>query len=168
MAVTDHRARTSTPHRWGLLAVSLLAVAVVSVVGSLATDTGPDSWYATLEQPPWSPPDAAFGPVWTVLYLAMAVAAWLVARHGLDRRDVRAALGLYGAQLTLNLSWSLVFFGLESVWGGVLVIGALWLGIVASASAFARIETIAAWLLVPYLAWVSYATALNVAIWWLS
>lgn len=145
--------------QWLALAVSFGAVAVVSVIGSLATDTGPGSWYAGLEQPSWNPPDWVFGPVWSVLFAAMAVAAWLVWRTG-ERR----ALVAYGVQLALNLAWTLTFFGLESTWGGVAVIAALVVAIVVTIVGFARAHQLAAWLLVPYLAWTSYAAALTGAI----
>jgi len=145
--------------QWPALAASLGAVAVVSVIGSVATATGTDSWYAQLEQPSWNPPDWLFGPVWTVLYVAMAVAAWLVWRTG-ERR----ALAPYAVQLVLNLAWTLTFFGAQSTWGGVVVIAALLIAIVVTIAAFARAHRVAAWLLVPYLAWTTYAAALTTAI----
>jgi benzodiazapine receptor len=163
MALT-HSARRHHEVHWSYLALSLVAVAVVAGVGGLATSTGVDSWYRTIDKPPWNPPDGVFGPVWTALYVAMAVAAWLVAREGVDLRAVRMALGAYGVQLALNLAWTLVFFGLESPVGGLLVIVALLAAIVATTVLFARVSRPAAWLMVPYLAWVAFATSLNVAI----
>lgn len=157
------RARTRDP-RWGVLGLSLAAVVAVSIIGGTATDTGPGTWYAGLEQPSWEPPDWVFGPVWSLLYVAMAVAAWLVARHGTHARPVQRALVLYAVQLALNLAWTLVFFGLENAVGGVVVIVALLVAIVATIGAFFRIDRVAAALLVPYVAWVAYATALTVAI----
>lgn len=140
------------------LAASIAAVVVVAVWGSSVTDTGPGTWYAGLDQPSWNPPDWVFGPVWSALYLAMAVAAWLVWRRGL-----RAPLAVYTLQLGLNLAWSLVFFGAESAAGGAVVITALWLAIVATIVAF-RPVTPAVLLMIPYLAWVTYAGALTWAI----
>lgn len=161
--MTSAAVTTSNPRRregpWPALAASVAAVAVVAVIGSLATDTGSGSWYAGLEQPSWNPPDWVFGPVWSILYAAMAVAAWLVWRTG-ERR----ALVAYGVQLVLNLAWTLTFFGLESTWGGVAVIAALVVAIVVTIVAFARVQRLAAWLLVPYLAWTAYAAALTTAI----
>jgi translocator protein len=145
--------------RWVALGVSLLAVVVVAVLGSLGTETGPGTWYDDLEQPAWNPPDWLFGPVWSVLYVLMAVAAWLVWRAG-----GRAELVPYGLQLALNLAWTWVFFAGEAPWPGVVVIAALVVAIAVTIAAFRRRSTIAAWLLAPYLAWVLYATALNVAI----
>lgn len=146
------------------LVVSLVLVAAVAGVGGSATATGAGSWYRTIEKPPWNPPDAVFGPVWTLLYVLMAVAAWLVAREGIRRRDVRVALGVYAVQLALNLAWSVVFFGLESPGGGVVVIAALLASIVATIVLFRPVRPLAAWMLVPYLAWVAFAASLNVAV----
>ena len=149
---------------WVGLVVSLVLVAVVAGVGGLATATGVDSWYRTIEKPPWNPPDSVFGPVWTLLYVAMAVAAWLVAREGLDRRPVRTALVAYGVQLALNLAWTLVFFGLESPVAGLVVIAALLVAVVVTIVRFRPVSPLAALLLVPYVAWVAFAASLNVAI----
>jgi benzodiazapine receptor len=146
------------------LVLSLVLVAVVAAVGGAATATGAGSWYRTIEKPPWNPPDAVFGPVWTLLYVLMAVAAWLVAREGIDRREVRVALGAYAVQLALNLAWSVVFFGLESPGGGVVVIAALLASIVVTIVLFRPLRPLAAWLLAPYLAWVAFAASLNVAV----
>jgi tryptophan-rich sensory protein len=159
-----HPARHHRPAHWALLGLSLVAVAVVAGVGGLATSTGVDSWYRTVDTPPWNPPDAVFGPVWTVLYVAMAVAAWLVAREGIALRAVRVALGTYAVQLGLNLAWTLVFFGAESPEGGLVVIAALLVAIVLTIWRFAPLSRLAAALLVPYLAWVVFAASLNVAI----
>ncbi len=146
------------------LVLSLVLVAVVAAVGGSATATGAGSWYRTIEKPPWNPPDAVFGPVWTLLYVLMAVAAWLVVREGVRRREVRVALVAYVVQLALNLAWSVVFFGLESPGGGVVVIAALLASIVATIMLFRPLRPLAAWLLVPYLAWVAFAASLNVAV----
>jgi len=163
MAFT-HSARRHHEAHWAFLALSLVAVAVVAGVGGLATSTGVDSWYQTIDKPPWNPPDGVFGPVWTALYVAMAVAAWLVAREGTDLRAVRLALGAYVVQLGLNLAWTLVFFGAESPVGGLVVIAALLVAIVVTIALFAPVSRLAAWLMVPYLAWVAFAASLNVAI----
>ena len=109
-----------------------------------------------------------FGPVWTLLYALQGVAAWLIWRAGLDRRIVRLALGLFTTQFVLNIAWSPAFFGLESPILGLVVIVPLWFAIVATTTAFSRVDRRAAALLVPYLAWVTFATALNYAIWTLN
>ncbi len=151
------------------LACSVGIVAVVAVLGSLATIPNVEGWYAEADKPSWTPPDWVFGPVWTVLYLMMAVAAWLVWRKR-DRMRGTAALAAYVQQLVLNAAWSPVFFALRNVMGP----GALWLAfaiivglafvVVVTIRRFWPISRLAALLLVPYLAWVLYATALNGAI----
>jgi benzodiazapine receptor len=144
-----------------LLACSLALVAVVAAVGGIATAGSVGDWYEGLDRAPWNPPGWVFGPAWTVLYVLMAVAAWLVAREGLDDPAVRTALLLYGAQLALNLGWSLVFFGLRRPGLALAVILALLVAIAATAVAFHGISSTAAWLLAPYLAWVAFAATLN-------
>lgn len=146
------------------LAVSLAAVAVVSLVGASWTDTGTDSWYASLEQPAWNPPDWLFGPVWSVLYLLMAVAAWLVWRATDRAVERRLALGAYALQLALNLAWTGVFFGLERPRWALVEILALAVAIAATIGLFARLHRTAGMLLVPYLAWVLYAGSINAGV----
>jgi tryptophan-rich sensory protein len=144
-----------------LLVASLALVALVAAVGGIATAGSVGDWYEGLDRAPWNPPGWVFGPAWTVLYALMAVAAWLVAREGLDDPAVRTALLLYGAQLALNLGWSLVFFGLRRPGLGLVVILALLVAIALTAVAFHAISPTAAWLLAPYLAWVAFAATLN-------
>ena len=156
-----HRSRWGGP--WGLVA-SLALTSLVAAVGGWWTDTGSGSWYAGLEQPSWNPPDWLFGPVWSVLYVLMAIAAWMVVRLGDGDRWVRLGLVLYLVQLTLNLGWTGVFFGLERPGWALLVSVALLTAIVATAFAFERTTRTAALLLVPYALWVTYATALTAAI----
>lgn len=145
------------------LIVSLVLCFAAAAVGGLATAGGLRAWYPGLRKPSWTPPNRIFGPVWTVLYAAMAVAAWLV-WSARGREDVSLALALFAAQLVLNVSWSLVFFGARSPRGGALVIAALWVAIAATLAAFWRIDLVAGALFVPYLAWVSFAAALNLSI----
>ena len=145
------------------LVVSLVLTFAVAALASVASVKAP-AFYAALDKPAWAPPAGVFGPVWTLLYAMMAIAAWLVWKaRGL--RDSRAALTLYGVQLAANALWSFLFFA----WGrGALAfvdIVVLWLLIAATFVAFWRIRAAAGLLLVPYLAWVSFATALNYAVW---
>ena len=144
-----------------LLVTSLGLVALVAAVGGIATAGSVGDWYEGLDRAPWNPPGWVFGPAWTVLYVLMAVAAWLVARVGLDDPAVRTALALYGAQLALNLGWSLVFFGLRRPGIAFVVILVLFAAIALTAVAFHGISPTAAWLLAPYLAWVAFAATLN-------
>lgn len=124
----------------------------------------PGEWYATLRKPSWNPPAWVFGPVWTALYTMMAVAAWLVWRRG-GWAAQRRPLALFLVQLALNAGWTPLFFGLKSPGLALAEIGLLWLAIVGTLIAFARVSRAAAWLLAPYLAWVSFAAALNFALW---
>ena len=124
----------------------------------------PAGYYASLVKPSWSPPAWVFGPVWTALYLMMAVAAWLVWRQG-GWRAQRAPLSLYLLQLALNALWTPVFFGLRSPGLALVVIVSLGAAIVLTGRAFRPVSRIASWLLVPYLAWVVFAAALNFSIW---
>lgn len=147
----------------GLAGWVVLCLGVAAVSG-LATVEGTRGWYPTIAKPTWTPPSWLFGPVWTVLYAAMGVAAWRVWRIG-GFRPVRTALGLFLAQLAVNGLWSPVFFAWHRLGLAVIVIGLLWLGIVATIVAFRRHDRVAALLLAPYLAWVSFASALTIAIW---
>lgn len=147
-----------------LLAGGLVLSFAVAGVGGLATAEGVAEWYPTLDKPPWTPPNAAFGPIWTVLYAAMAVAAWDVARRG--GREARTALGLYGAQLGVNLLWSPVFFAWQATGLALGIVIGLWGLIAACIVAFKPWSTLAAGLMVPYLLWVTVATSLNAWVWW--
>jgi tryptophan-rich sensory protein len=156
--------RAMGPQLLGLPAF-LAASALVAGLGGLATTNNVNGWYATADKAPWSPPNWVFGPVWTLLYTAMAVAAWLVWRRRSD--ETRPALTAYAVQLVLNLLWTPVFFGLYPVLGT----SALWIAfgvIVALAAAvavtilyFGPISRTAGLLLLPYLSWVVFAASLN-------
>jgi tryptophan-rich sensory protein len=124
----------------------------------------PGEWYAGLTRPGWTPPNWLFGPVWTTLYVMIAVAGWLVWREGASPGR-RTALLWYGLQLLLNALWSWLFFGLESPALGFADIFLLLAAIGATILAFRPVSRTAAWLLLPYLLWVGYASALNFAIW---
>ena len=137
----------------------------------LAATTGilfkPGAWYAQLRKPTWRPPNWLFAPVWTVLYLMIALAGWLV-WHAAGFFGAGLALSLYAVQLLLNAAWTPVFFGLHRLDLGFAVIILLWLSIAATITAFAPVSAAAAWLMVPYLAWVSFASLLNFAVWQLN
>jgi translocator protein len=147
--------------RWlGLAAWVVLPLAVGGGMGSLFQ---PGAWYASLEKPAFNPPSWVFGPVWTALYVLMGVAAWLVwERFG---GAARTALAVFGVQLAFNAAWSVLFFGLRSPGLAFAWIVILWSLIVATLVLFWRLRPLAGVLLVPYLAWVSFAAVLNLAIW---
>ena len=151
----------------GLVGLCLLTGAAAGAVtaGNLAT------WYHSLARPPGAPPDWVFAPVWTVLYVAMGSAAWLVWRHSAnsaERPQAYDALMVWGWQLAVNALWPAVFFGLHAPGAALLVILGLLLLIALTIRSFARIDRLAAGLLLPYLAWSSYATYLNAGFWWLN
>lgn len=145
--------------------VAVGAVAIASVLGNLATMPNIAGWYAGLDKPSFNPPNWVFGPVWTVLYVLMAFAAFRVARADAGWPERRGALVLFAVQLALNAAWSWAFFGFHSPAAGLVVIAGLWLSLAATIVAFWRIDRLAAACLIPYLAWVSFAAVLNGAIW---
>jgi benzodiazapine receptor len=136
------------------------------LIGALATSRAGD-FYRTLERPEWGPPSWLFGPVWTLLYVLMGVAAWLVwkAPDAQEARHRRQALALFVAQLVVNALWSWIFFAWREGALAFVEIIVLALMIVATIAAFHRISRRAAWLLIPYLAWVLFATVLTYSIW---
>jgi tryptophan-rich sensory protein len=152
---------------WQRLIKFVAAVGVcllAGVVGGLFTSPAIPGWYAALNKPAFTPPNWVFAPAWTTLYVLMGLAAFLVWDKGWRRPVVKPALGVFAAQLVLNVLWSILFFGARSPAAGLVDIVALWLAIGASIVLFARVSKAAAALMVPYLAWVTFATALNVAI----
>lgn len=144
-----------------LLAVSLVVVLAVAAVGGIATGSGLRDWYDDLDKAPWTPPSWVFGPAWTVLYVLMAVAAWLVARAGLDERAVRVALAVYLVQLAVNLAWSWLFFGRRAPALALVDIVVLCVLVAATIVAFWRVDAAAGALLAPYLGWIVFAATLN-------
>ena len=140
----------------------LVFLAVTFAVAAIGAQFMPGPWYTALAKPAWTPPGWLFGPVWTVLYVMIAISAWLVWQR---QPRVSPALALWVAQLALNGIWSWLFFGLERPGLAAIDIVVLLAAIIATALAFARESRPAALLLVPYALWVSFATALNLAIW---
>lgn len=154
-------------NRWlallGFVALTLLAASL----GGGATATSVGTWYQELAKPEWNPPRWLFGPVWTALYLMMAVAAWRVWRHREHPERLRA-LRWFFAQLALNTLWSFLFFGLRRPDLAFIEILVLWGAIVATGLKFWRIDRPAALLWLPYVLWVSFASVLNGTVWWLN
>ena len=164
----------SASDSWQLpwLGLYLFSTFVAAGLGGFSTASSIPTWYRTLRKPDWNPPDAVFGPVWTVLYTCMAFAAWLI-RRGMSSNPGRvrtgnAALRLWWVQLILNLAWSLVFFGRRRPDWGLMVIGMLELTIIATTVAAARVSLGAAALLTPYALWTAFASVLNFRIWQLN
>jgi len=149
----------------------VISVALPLAVGGLsgfATARGVSTWYPTLAKPSFNPPAWVFGPVWTVLYIMMGVAAFLVWRRGLDVDGVRIALTVFAIQLALNGLWSILFFGMHAPGWALLEIILLWMAIGITILLFWRMVPSAGVLLLPYWMWVSFATVLNASLWWLN
>lgn len=125
-------------------------------------------WYSTLNKPFFTPPSWLFGPAWTVLYILMAISAYLIWRKGFKKQQVREALKIFGIQLVLNLIWSPVFFGFHQLFLSLVIILILWYLIFKTIIVFAKIDKIASYLLYPYILWVSFATVLNFSVWLLN
>ena len=139
------------------------------VIGALFTTRNSiTGWYADLDKPSFTPPDWVFGPAWTILYILMATAAFLLWQKAKPGGGVRIALALYFIQLGLNALWTPLFFGLHLLLPALVEIVLLWLAIVLTLLAFARVAALPALLFVPYLLWTTFATILNAAIWLLN
>lgn len=154
------------PKSIAALAISVLAVVIASGIGGLASTSSSED-YQRLEQPAWAPPSWVFGPTWTLLYLLMAFAAWLVWRSA-PWPETRPALTLYTVQLVLNAAWTPLFFGLG--WRGIAFaeLSVLWVVLITTVVMFWRHNRLAGALLVPYLAWTTFALCLNFAVWQLN
>ncbi len=159
--------RISTGRQIAGFVVCVLVCFAAAGVGGLVTTPEIPNWYAQLAKPSWTPPDWLFGPVWTLLYLMMAVSAWLVWRTG-GYPPNRGPLRLFAVQLLLNSLWSILFFGCHRPGLAAVEIVVLWSLILATTLVFGRRVPWAGLLLIPYLMWVSFAALLNVTIWWLN
>ena len=146
------------------LAAAIVICQFAGIIGSLFTYRSISTWYTALEKPFFSPPNWVFAPVWIALYTLMGIAAYLVWKKGMKKKNVRTSLYLFGAQLVLNALWSILFFGMRSLLYSFLEIVALWLLILATTLQFYKISRKAAMLMVPYVLWVSFAALLNLSI----
>jgi translocator protein len=163
---TTYRGRNARPN-WITLLLFVgvaLGVGAIGFLFSPAHSPATGAWYATLAKPSWIPPSRWFGPVWTVLYCLMGTAAWLVSRERYhERRGI--ALAAYFIQLLLNAAWAPLFFGARNIGSGLFTIVALWLALVWTIREFTPVRPVAAWMLVPYFLWTSFAMALNFSLW---
>ena len=152
------------------LIIAIVVSELAGIIGSVFTTPSIAGWYAGIVKPALNPPAWVFGPVWTTLFALMGIAAFIVwssyAKATEDKKKgIRLALILFGIQLVLNTLWSIIFFGLHSPGGALIEIIFLWLAILATIVTFYKISKPAAWLLLPYILWVSFAMYLNYAIW---
>jgi len=152
---------------WQKLAISICVPLLAGVIGSVFTAPAITSWYASLNKPSFNPPNWVFAPVWTLLYVLMGIALFLVwnkKNKGKGMPVARKGIVIFAIQLFLNALWSLAFFGMHSPKAGLVVIALLWIAIIANIILFRKVSRTAALLLVPYILWVSFAAALNLAI----
>ncbi|UCF70090.1 MAG: tryptophan-rich sensory protein [candidate division WOR-3 bacterium] len=151
------------PEFWRLI-LSIGMCQFAGIIGSLFTTPQIPTWYASLQKPGFNPPNWIFGPVWITLYTLMGVAMFLVWRQYARSAHAKSAIETFVVQLLLNILWSVVFFGLKSPLGGLVIILLLWIAILATIIRFQKVSEIASFLLIPYILWVTFAALLNFAI----
>jgi translocator protein len=147
------------------LFISILIPLLVGFISGLFTTSGVNGWYATANKPWFNPPNWIFAPVWTALYVLMGVALFLVWKSGADKNLKQTAFILFAVQLALNFCWSFIFFKMQQTGWAFAEILAMWLMILFTILWFGKISSTAAWLLLPYISWVSFASVLNYSIW---
>ncbi|MBU1197771.1 tryptophan-rich sensory protein [Candidatus Micrarchaeota archaeon] len=150
------------------LVVSIGVSVLAGLIGGFFTSPAIPTWYAGLVKPWFTPPSWVFAPVWTVLYVLMGIALYLVWVNAKKKKEARRALPVFGAQLVLNALWSLAFFGWRTPFYGLVVIALLWMVLAFTLALFWRVDKRAGWLLVPYLVWTTFAAFLNLSIWQLN
>jgi translocator protein len=147
------------------LSVSFGLPQLAGIIGSFFTASSIPTWYATINKPSFVPPNSVFGPVWVILFFMMGIALYLVWMRGLENRAVKKAMRIFFIQLALNTAWSIIFFGIKNPGLALLEIIVLWVAIAWTIIEFYKISRPAGLLLVPYILWVSFATALTYSIW---
>jgi len=150
------------------LIISIVACEGAGGIGAVFTTPAIPTWYAGLKKPAFTPPNSVFGPIWLTLYLLMGVAVFVVWREGFNQEGVPIAFAVFWGQLVLNILWSVIFFGLRSLLGGIVMILLLWIAILVNIITFFGVSPVAGGLLIPYIVWVSIAANLNVQIWMLN
>jgi len=161
---------TTAPKRFQFVPflISLLITLIIGFVASLFTRPQITTWYSTLNKPSFNPPDWLFAPVWTAIYIMIAIAAYLVWQQRNHSKTYKITAAIYFIQLAFNFSWSIVFFGLHGILPALFVILLLWVSIILNIRWFKKYSKAAAWLLAPYLLWVSFASILNLSIYLLN
>ena len=148
-----------------LLGLAAVAPTIIAgVLGSISTRPAIPVWYASLNKPFFTPPNWVFAPAWTILYLMMAYAFWRILILPASQPGRRAAIVAFLVQITFNALWSIAFFGLRSPAAGLAVVLVFWLAIAVTIAKFRPLDAVAAWLLAPYLAWTTFAAALNIGV----
>lgn len=154
-----------TNHTWIKVLIAIAACQLVGIIGSLFTAASLDTWYAALAKPGFQPPSWLFGPVWLALYTMMGMAGYLIWSQKNKKKTVRPALAIFAFHLVVNALWSIVFFGWQNVLLALFVIGLLLSLVIILFRRFQQIKPAAAYLLIPYLAWLLFAMALNFEVW---
>ena len=147
------------------LIISIAVPLLVGAVSGFFTSESVAGWYSTIRKPSFNPPNSIFAPVWTVLFIMMGLACFLVWKKSSDMYSKKSALTFYGIQLALNFAWSIIFFYFQQPGWALIEIVILWIFIFITIRKFGDISPMAAWLLVPYICWVSFAAVLNFNIW---
>ena len=150
------------------LIISILIVFLAGAVGTVYTLKEITTWYVNIPKPSWTPPNWAFGPIWSTLYVLMGISLFLIWREGLNRKEVKIAIGVFAVQLMVNVVWSLIFFGTHNIAGGLVLVILLWITILVNIFVFYRISKPAGIILIPYLIWVTIAGYLNYSVYLLS
>lgn len=145
--------------------ISIIVCQIAGLIGSVFTMPSIPTWYAALKKPSFSPPNWLFGPVWIVLYVLMGISLYIVWKKRLKNKEIRVGILLFGIQLVLNTLWSIIFFGLQNPMYAFVEIVVLWFAITLTIYHFWKIDKKAAYLLIPYILWVTFASILNFSIW---
>jgi benzodiazapine receptor len=151
--------------KWPKFIVSILICQLAGIIGSVFTVSSIPDWYEGLNKPWFTPPNWLFGPVWITLYTLMGISLYVIWNKGLDNKDVRSAIAVFGLQLGLNSAWSIIFFGFQNIFAALLEIVVLWIAILVTIIKFYRIDKKAGLLIIPYIIWVTIATLLNYFVW---
>lgn len=146
----------------------IIAVELIGIIGGFFTASAIPIWYASLIKPSFNPPSWLFGPVWTILYAMIGISLYLFITSKAKTKDKRKGYLIFSVQILLNFIWSPVFFGMQNIFGGLMIIILLWLSIILNLFIFYKISKASAWLLVPYWLWVSFASILNFSLWMLN
>ena len=147
------------------LIIAILIPLIIGAISGFFTSEAVTGWYAAIQKPSFNPPNGIFAPVWTTLYIMMGIALYLVWKQERNTKIWRQALFLFGLQLFLNFCWSLIFFKLEQPGWALVEMLCLWISILLTIIWFSKLSKVSAWLLVPYICWVSFAALLNYEIW---
>jgi translocator protein len=153
---------------WVKAVISIATPQVVGITSSLFNETGEGSWYRSIAKPDWNPPGWVFAPVWTSLYVLMGIAFYIIWKSNATSGVKNRAMSFWIIQLVLNFFWTFIFFGQEQIGLALIEMTLLWLAILFTIFSFSKISKLSAWLMVPYISWVSFAWILNYTIWQLN